>query len=115
MKVVEVGHYKRRGKKAKPNEKVRRRFNEAHRQWMRAATRRARRIVKPGRRVSRTLCAGRRGTFTFTHWEGEWMCGSAVTDCHALNVLKVDGRKVDFGKGPSPEMMMREGRVVRYE
>lgn len=43
------------------------------------------------------------------------MCGSAVTDCHALNVLKVDGRKVDFGKGPSPEMMMREGRVVRYE
>lgn len=62
----------------------------------RRATARAKKVIKPGDRISRTMCGGRKGTFVFTHWENDWMCGKSVTDCHAQNVYRVNGKLVSF-------------------
>ena len=60
------------------------------------ATERARAVIKPGDRVSRTMCCSIKGTFKFTHWEGQWLCGKTVWDCHAINVYAINGEPVSF-------------------
>lgn len=61
-----------------------------------AATARARAVLKPGDRISRSRCAGLKSTFTFTHWEGVWICGRHVYDCHARHIYRVNGKPVNF-------------------
>ncbi len=55
------------------------------------ATDRAVDHIRVGDRVSRVRCCDEKSTFTFTHWEGSWMCGATVSDCHALHVYAVNG------------------------
>lgn len=62
----------------------------------RTATMLAEKRLNPGDRVSRTLCAGLRGTFTFTGWDGPWACGKTVDDCAASSIIKINGEPVDF-------------------
>lgn len=50
--------------------------------------------IQVGDRVQRTRCGGGVGTFTFTHWEGDWMCGKTVYDCHPVNVRKINGAPI---------------------
>lgn len=75
---------------------------EVQRAWYLAATETARATIKPGDRISRTMCAGLRGTFTFTHWEGDWLCGKTVSDCHAVHIYKVNGKPTQFANGARP-------------
>lgn len=60
------------------------------------ATRIAKERLKRGDRVLRSLCGGRRGTFTFSHWEGIWASSQTINDCHATAILKINGEPVDF-------------------
>jgi hypothetical protein len=64
-----------------------------------AAFERAKKVLKPGDRISRKMCAGARGTFKFTHWEGMWACGRTVSDCSSMNIYRVNGKDVDFSNG----------------
>ena len=66
------------------------------------ATERARAVIKPGDRISRNMCGGIKQHFIFDHWEGDWMCGktSAVSDCHAKHVYRVNGKLVSFRDTP---------------
>lgn len=72
--------------------------------WTKRAFDRASAYLRPGMRVTRKLCGGATGTFTFTHWEHDaWACGKSVSDCHVSSIIKVDGLPFDFTAGePAP-------------
>lgn len=53
-----------------------------------------RKIVKVGDKISRNMCGGRKGTFTFTGFEGDWLCGKTVNNCHLIDVYAINGVKV---------------------
>lgn len=67
------------------------------------ATDRARPALKPGDRIARRLCGGATGTFTFTHWEGDWICGRTISDCAAINIFRVNGAPTTFDDPPASE------------
>jgi hypothetical protein len=52
--------------------------------------------LKLGDKISRKLCGGRTGTFTLTHYDGVWLCGVSVSDCHASSIFSVNGCLTDF-------------------
>lgn len=62
------------------------------------ATEMAREVIKPGDKISRRMCGGAKGTFTFIGWDGRWLQGKTVTDCHAAHIYKVNGVELDFYK-----------------
>lgn len=69
---------------------------EARRGEFKRATERAKECLKPGDRVSRTMCGGSKGTFTFTRWEGTSACGKTIDDCPASAIYAVNGKHVCF-------------------
>lgn len=77
------------------------------------ATVRAQRTLKTGDRVLRVRCGGGRGTFTFIEWDGPWAQGVSVTDCHARNILKVNGQTVDFAARDPGENAIETRRAAR--
>lgn len=52
--------------------------------------------LKFGDRIGRTRCGGSKSTFVFTHWEGVWICGKSVHDCHASHIYSVNGKPLSF-------------------
>lgn len=72
------------------------RMTDEHIAAARRATDRARAVVKPGDMVSRTMCCDVKGTFKFTHWDGAWLCGATVSDCHAIHIYRLNGEPVSF-------------------
>ena len=60
------------------------------------ATARARAVLKPGDRLSVTLCADGRGTVTMRGWDGDWITSATRNDIHAMHIIKVNGCWMTF-------------------
>lgn len=78
----------------------------------------AKRTLAPGDRVSRHICSGRKGTFTFTHFEGNSALGRTV-ECHPADIYAVNGSQVQwfFFDGDFQEVLklLREERLSDRE
>ena len=62
-----------------------------------AATVRAQQILRKGDRIRCTKCPGTERTFTFDHWDGQWMVSkSGISDYHPVNISKVNGVAKNF-------------------
>jgi hypothetical protein len=79
----------------------------------------AKATLKVGDRVSRGICGGRKGTFTFTHWVGIAACGAFVDDCHPNSIYAVNGSPMSFFEfdGDLDEVMkqIRSERLARRQ
>ena len=69
---------------------------EVHRAAARRAVEYAKKAIQIGDKITRVRCGRVKSTFTFTHWEGVWLCGSHIHDCHPINVYAVNGRPTSF-------------------
>ncbi len=64
---------------------------------LKAATDRARRVLRMGDRIVVTRCPGTKRTVTFEHWDGDWIVSrSGIDDISASNISKVNGEPVNF-------------------
>lgn len=59
--------------------------------------------LKPGDRLRIQRCGPTFVTVTFRDWDGGWICSRTLYDISPVNVLKVNGKPVDFTNGePRP-------------
>ena len=59
---------------------------------------RAREVLKVGDRLRVARCAGTFINVTMTGWDGHWITSRMYNDIAPVNVVKVNGKPVDFGK-----------------
>ena len=70
---------------------------EKNRRRCKIATDNARPVLKPGDRLRVARCGNSSGvTVTMTGWDGDWITSKCLNDIAAINVLKVNGKRVDF-------------------
>lgn len=61
------------------------------------ATAAARKVLKKGDRICAVGCMGIKYWFTFSHFEGDWICSTGdISDCHARHIYKLNGQPVKF-------------------
>lgn len=76
--------------------------SEERKAEIRAATIRAREILQPGDRLFISRCGGIRTTVTFVGFDDppyhSWIRSKTLDDIAAVNIMKVNGKPVDFTK-----------------
>lgn len=60
------------------------------------ATERAKKVLKPGDRLCVSRCGGSQPTVTFVEWDGLWIRSRTLDDIAASNILRLNGKPVDF-------------------
>lgn len=75
-------------------------ISDERRQQIHEATERARAVLKPGDRRRITRCGGIVSTVTFVGFADppyhRWICSKTLEDIAAVNIIKLNGKPVDF-------------------
>lgn len=72
-------------------------ITEEQREEGKRAVGNAKAILKPGDRIRVSRCGGIRATYTFDHWDGNWIVSkSGIDDLHALSVDRLNGEPCCF-------------------
>lgn len=57
----------------------------------------AKKILKEGDRIRVSRCGGIVATYTFSHWDGNWIVSkSGIDDLSASSISRVNGQPVKF-------------------
>lgn len=60
------------------------------------ATDEARKVLRPGDRITYTACPGTKRWGVFVGFDGNWICTKSRSDICSINISKVNGQAVDF-------------------
>lgn len=60
------------------------------------ANARARDKLKPGDRISYSMCGDTKGTAVFTGWDGYWACSKTKNDISPRSIYRLNGVPISF-------------------